>query len=356
MTTRNTIIFYILFLSFFIYQSCSPKYDRSVERENLIVYPSPPDTARIQFLTKISNSLDITGERSSFMEYLLGKEEGMPIIKPYGIAIKNGKIYICDTMFGGLEIIDLKNSTFDYFQPGGIALLKKPVNCFIDDDNFLYVADTERRQIVVFDAQRKYVDGFGVSDSFKPTDVFIYNNKIWVSDITNHKIHIFNKQTFKLLSSFPNAQPETAEYLIAPSNLFITEDRVYVTDFWDFKIKVYSTKGEYIESIGNYGRKIGQFIRPKGLAVDHDLNLYVTDAGFENVQVFDKDGKLLLFFGGDYKGPGDMWLPAKVLIDYDNLDYFRKYVDDRYNHLYLIFVTNQYGPDKINIYGFIEPK
>ena len=36
-------------------------------------------------------------------------------------------------------------------------------------------------------------------------------------------------------------------------------------------------------------------MRPKGLAVDHEQNLFVTDAGFENVQIFNKANQLLLF-------------------------------------------------------------
>jgi hypothetical protein len=63
----------------------------------------------------------------------------------------------------------------------------------------------------------------------------------------------------------------------------------------------------------------------------------------------------LMFFGGNYKGPGDMWLPAKISIDYENLEYFQKYVDPDYNLKYLILVTNQFGPDKLNIYAAIEP-
>ena len=82
----------------------------------------------------------------------------------------------------------------------------------------------------------------------------------------------------------------------------------------------------------------------------------MVDAGFENVQIFNKDRKLLMYFGGSYKGPGDMWLPAKIIIDYDNLEYFQKYVDPGFTLKYLIFVTNQYGPDKVNVYGRVTPK
>jgi sugar lactone lactonase YvrE len=101
---------------------------------------------------------------------------------------------------------------------------------------------------------------------------------------------------------------------------------------------------------------MGQFVRPKGIACDKEDNLYVVDAGFENVQIFNSNNQLLMFFGGPYKGPGDMWLPARVIIDYDNIKYFTKYVDSKYDLNYLIIVSNQYGPDKINVYGGVSLK
>lgn len=330
------------------------KAEKPQKNQDIVIFPPPPDTTRIQFLTRYSNSLDITGGRSSFWEYILGKEEERSIIKPYGISIKNGKIYICDTILGGLEIMDLANSTFEYFQPKGKGQLKKPINCFVDDNNFLYIADIERHQIVIFDEFGKYFESFGDVKNSKPVDVFVTKNKIWVCDIKMKKIHIHDKKSYKLLYSIPDAEPNTPESLYNPNNIYITDEHVYVTDFGDFKVKKYTKDGVFVKSFGSYGRNHGQFVRPKGIAVDKEGNLYVADAGFENVQIFNEQGNLLLFFGGSYKGHGNMWLPAKVIIDYDNIEYFQKYVDSSFKLKYLIFVTNQYGPDKISVYGFVD--
>jgi hypothetical protein len=60
-----------------------------------------------------------------------------------------------------------------------------------------------------------------------------------------------------------------------------------------------------------------------------------------------------MFFGGKYQEPGDMWLPAKVALDYDNLKYFEPYVHADFTLQYLIYVTNQYGPDKVSVYGYV---
>ncbi|MBK6839081.1 MAG: hypothetical protein IPG90_13205 [Bacteroidetes bacterium] len=49
-------------------------------------------------------------------------------------------------------------------------------------------------------------------------------------------------------------------------------------------------------------------------------------------------------------------IPAKVIVDYDNLSYFQKYVDPAFDLKYLVFVTSQYGPDLINVYGRVETR
>ncbi len=104
------------------------------------------------------------------------------------------------------------------------------------------------------------------------------------------------------------------------------------------------------------GDRPGQFTKLKGIAVDSEANVFAVDAAFENVQVFNKEGKLLIVLGGHYTGPGGLMIPAKVIVDYDNLKYFQKFVDPAFDLKYLVFVTSQYGSDFINVYGRVEPK
>lgn len=349
-----SICFKILMVLFIL--SCSRQIHQRSVTNDLVIYPSPPDTARIQYLTSFSTSRFVTGKRSAFGRFVLGEFDEYSIDKPYGISVRNGKIYICDSGLGALEIFDLKNNEFKYFSPGGRGQLKKPINCYVDNEDMLYIADLERKQIVVFDSLGEYINSFGETENFKPGDVFVKGEKIWVSNLKHNRIHVYNRRTFAPLFTFPESKKGNEDYLYTPINIYVTDKKVYVSDFGDFKIKSYTHEGKYLNSIGSYGRNIGQFVRPKGIAVDRDDNLYVVDAGFENTQIFNKDGKLLMFFGGPYKKPGDMWLPAKVTIDYDNLEYFEEFVDESFKLKYLIFVTNQYGPDKVSVYGFVEPK
>jgi hypothetical protein len=72
------------------------------------------------------------------------------------------------------------------------------------------------------------------------------------------------------------------------------------------------------------------------------------------VQVFNPEGKLLMFFGQpENSKQGDLHLPAGLRIDYDNVQYFQDKVAPGFKLEYLILVTSQVGPNKINVYGFV---
>ena len=344
-----------LFLWVFFFFSCAGNKPSSVFDENgPLVFPAPPDTARVQYLTSISTSNDIAGKPSFITEYILGDEAEKPVNKPYGVTVTKGKIYICDTMLPGLEIINLVKNTFEYFTPSGLGQLKKPINCCLDENGQIYIADAGRRQVVVFDNLGKYVTSIGGSDQGKPTDVSIYDNKLWVCDVAAHQIVVYSIPDFNEINRFPETTQNRPQYLFSPTNISIRHGKVYVSDTGDARIKIFSTIGEFKGVTGGSGKKHGQFVRPKGIDVDSQGRFYVVDAAFENVQIFDDTGQLLMFFGGHGDSPGYMWLPAGIHLDESNLDYFNKYVYEGFELEYLIFLTNQYGPTKLNVYGFIK--
>jgi DNA-binding beta-propeller fold protein YncE len=321
-----------------------------------VIYPPPPDTPRIQFLTRISSSTDIEGKQSGFNRFLFGESVPETVIKPYGITTHGSKVYICDNGIKGIVIIDLLKKTFDNFIPSGKGQLQLPLTCSLGDNDYLYIADGNRRQVVVFDNNEKYVDAFESGKSFKPTGIKAFGNRLFVSCLESHNILVFDRDSLKLVNSFPGTEPGDPAYLYQPTNIYVTPKEVYVSDMGDNKVKIFSHSGEFLRSVGEHGINYGQLTRPKGVSVDRNSNLYVVDAAFENVQIFDSSGKLLTFFGGPYKKPGDMWLPAGIAIDYDNISYFEKFVDGNFILQYLIFVANQYGPDKISVYGFIKKR
>jgi hypothetical protein len=80
------------------------------------------------------------------------------------------------------------------------------------------------------------------------------------------------------------------------------------------------------------------------------------DAAFDNVQLFTRDGQLLLFFGKAGNKAGDLYLPAKVVVDYKNIEYFKRYADPAFNVEAIILVTSQFGGRLVNIYALGKEK
>jgi sugar lactone lactonase YvrE len=335
--------------------SCSIFHKKKVAKQESVLYPPPPDTARMQYLTTINGS-DFLGKQSKFSAFVKGPEKIKYINKAFGVSVRNNKIYVCDPGIVAIEILDLNKKKFELFSPGGSGALKSPLSCFVDSNDYLYVADAGRRQVIIFDSLHNFKSRINDTGAFKPTDLMVYGDELWVCNPEKHSLYVYNKKTYEFKRAFGQYEQGDDGYLFSPFNFYITPDRVYVTDFGDFKIKVFDHEGKFLSSVGSYGTSLGQFVRPKGIACDHESNLYVVDAGFENTQIFNKQGQLLMFFGGPYKGPGDMWLPVRVTIDYDNTKYFKKYLEPGYDLKYLVFVSNQYGPDKVNVYGSIAPK
>jgi hypothetical protein len=79
------------------------------------------------------------------------------------------------------------------------------------------------------------------------------------------------------------------------------------------------------------------------------------DAAAPVVQLFDHQGKLLMFFGQPAtSGDAGLYLPAGITVDYENADLFQKYAAPGYKFEYVILLTNQVGPQKVSIFGFLK--
>jgi DNA-binding beta-propeller fold protein YncE len=84
---------------------------------------------------------------------------------------------------------------------------------------------------------------------------------------------------------------------------------------------------------GQQGDRPGNFAHPCGVASDSLGNIYVTDRQFENIQIFDAQGQILMALGREGTAPGEFWLPAGLCTDPHN----RIYVADSFNKRIQIF-------------------
>ncbi len=352
----NTLIklLAVLLITPMIFYSCSPKIIQSNVQK--VYYPEIEDSAKIQFLATFNSSTDIEAKQSAFNKSIIGEVDQVKIKKPYGVDYFEGKIFVCDLGIGGIVEIDLKSNKFNQIVPRGPGKLDVPLNISIDELGTIYIVDISLQKILVYDKDFNFISSFGKGELKSPTDIAIINNKIWVTDIVSHTVKVFDKKTNELLFSFPDTVEGNEDWLYKPSNISASKKYIYVTDVGDGGIKKFSIKGDFISKVGSFGKAYGQFVRPKGNAVDKEDNLYVVDGSFQNVQMFNDKNQLLMYFGGPTNTSGGMYLPTGISISYDT-ELFKKYVDlDKFDLKYLIFQINQFGNHKVNVYGRVEHK
>jgi sugar lactone lactonase YvrE len=317
-------------------------------------FPPPPDIPRLQFLQRYSSPLDVTTKKQGFRDFVFGGEqdETKLVEKPYGLALYDGAIFVVDTRSNGYGIFDIANGRSRVVKPTGPGALAKPINITIGEDGTRYITDTDREQIVVLDSRDRFVRAIGNPGQFKPVDVAIDGNKLYVTDIMHHRIVVIDRLSGDELFEFGNAGSDPGQ-LFHPTNLAVGSDgTIYVTDTSNFRVQQFEADGTFIREIGALGTTFGHFARPKGITLDEDDNIYVVDAAFQNIQILAPDGAPLMAFGGPGPDKWNVSMPTVVKVDYENVRYFEKFAAPDFEIEYLVLVASQYGQNKVVVFGF----
>jgi len=363
--SRNSNVKFVFLLPFFLGVCLVPaeaQDRRDSDDENAtLFYPSLPEIPRVQFLTSFSVASDVKEEKkkkSSWLsDFVLGEEgsdEEEVLDKPYGVALNKGQIHVVDTRGGGYATFDVAAKEYRFTLGSGSAAMAKPVNIEIDNEGRKYVTDTDRGQIFAFDSNDKFLKAYGKRGQFRPTDVVVDEDRLYVVDIQGHKVIVLDKNTGDELSSFGGPGVEEDKFF-QPTNIALGPDKhLYISDTGNFRVQRFTQDGEFVQSYGGgVGTAPGDFARPKGIAVDRTGRLYVVDAAFERVQMFNSEGDLLLYFGepaSTHRGGLD--LPADIDIDYDSVPFFQQFADPEFELEYIIVVANQFGVNRVNVFGF----
>jgi DNA-binding beta-propeller fold protein YncE len=297
------------------------------------------------------------GTASKLTEFVVGQQQlTRPIWKPYGIVVRKGEVQVIDTQPANITMADLVKKRINYLRPDGLAQMKTPIGIAIDKEGTRYVTDTRRNELLMYDKDGNFLGTIGRKENIRPCGVAVDGQRLYVTDLSNHCVRIYQKASKELLFTVPKDPKDEKSKLHSPTNVAVDEQgRIYASDTGGFNVQVYDAQGHYVRSLGEQGLEPGRFARPKGVAVDRDGRVYVVDAATQVVQMFDKEGRLLMYFGEpSSSGPAGMYLPAGVAVDYENVGLFQQYAAPGYKLGHLIFVTNQAGKNKVSVYGFLH--
>ncbi len=318
-----------------------PRFDEATGDLEL-VWPPPPEQARIRFAGSITTPEDIGKKKAKpgFWESFLGFLRGPDIdemFKPMSVTVDSKRrVIVADPAQKQLHIFDQASGNYEIIQDAGKTPLALPFAVAVDDRDNIYVADSEARKIYVLDPSGKYLRAMGGPEQLeRPTSIAVNSARrlLYVTDPPAHNIKIFNLDDGTLHTTFGKRGKLDGEFNFP---IYIALDRtgqLYVTDTLNGRIQFFDPEGGFAGTFGAFGDGSGDFSSPKGLAVDSEGHIYVADTGFDNVQIFDQQGRLLLFFGRSGQAPGEFWMPAGMYMAPDD----HLYVADSYNKRIQIF-------------------
>lgn len=316
-------------------------------------WPPYPNEPHVQFLVAFSRAKDLLPPKSSLDELIYGKEtlKDLPIQKPYGVAMNDGKIYVCDLSNNCVVILDIRNKQTLMMGVKGAKTLLRPNAITISDDGLKYVSDLGNNNIMVFDAKDRYTSEFPLQN-IKVADMAVYKNELYVTDLTGACIQVLDRYDGHVIRQIGKPGAQNGEF-VKPLGISVdpTNGDVYADDILKCHTYRYSNDGKLLKTFGGRSDRVGGFARPKHIAVDSNRIIYVVDASFQNVQMFNPEGVVYAFFGGAGRHPGAMDLPAGVCVHNKDLDLFKQYVNPNFELTQLIVVSNQFGPNRISVYG-----
>jgi len=229
---------------------------------------------------------------------------------------------------GNIYVVDTGNSRIQKFTNNGEFLSSWGTEGFEDGqfqhstgivvyENNVYVVDGEQDIVQKFDNDGNFILKWGGSGNEngkfnEPQGITIDSNGIvYVADSMNHRIQEFTTDG-EFLSSFGKYGYGDGK-LKTPIDVAVYGNFIYVSDPGNYKIEKYSSDGIVLES---FDYKFGGFpVRPGGLTVDPNGDIYFVDAAKYRVLKINSDGRTLASWGSVGKGDGKFIEPKDTVLD-----------------------------------------
>jgi DNA-binding beta-propeller fold protein YncE len=310
------------------------------------VWPAAPETPRYSYVGQlfgeqnfVSDGVNAPGVGMQVLHWLVGlfeaDEEKTVLKRPqsgmvdaegrvYVTDIANHAVFVFDPAKGKLTLWDRAEETRRFVTPIGIAA---------GAGGEVLVADAELGRVFRLDRDGKPLGSFGKDILVRPTGLArdAQRGRIYVSDTHAHDVKVFN-DSGELIDTI-GYRGEGRDGLNFPTHLAFAADKLYVTDGMNARVQIYDEQGQVVGTLGQRGLFVGNFTRPKGVAVDASGTIYVVESYYDNLLMFNSKGEFLMPIGGTGKEVGQFYLPSGVWSD----QHGRIYVADMFNGRVVIF-------------------
>jgi DNA-binding beta-propeller fold protein YncE len=311
-----------------------------------LLWPSPPEIPRYAYAGVLTGEENFKVDdearsgASRVLRWLAGIDgrERDPVVlqRPVsGSTDERGRIYVTDASRQAVFVFDEKAGRLDVWERAqGVRNFVSPVGVAPGANGEVLVSDAELGFVARLNADGTPLGTIGQGQLKRPTGIARdpKTGRLFVADTQSHDIKVFDERG-ALVQTF-GSRGEEAGRLNYPTHMSLSLGELYVTDTINARIQVFGADtGEYRRTIGARGLYVGNLVRPKGVAVDAERNVYVVESYYDNLLVYGADGDFLMPLGGTGSGTGRFFLPAGVWTDSRN----RVFVADMFNGRVVVF-------------------
>lgn len=302
-----------------------------------LVWPAPPEAARILFVTEFASPADL-GLQPSFWNRVTALATGptsQRMVRPMAVAATpDGRlIYVADPGARCVHRFDLRRGRYRCLITESGAELVSPVGLAIADNGTLFVADSGLNSVLKADAGDDALRPLALTPPpDQPTGLAVgHLGDLFVASTGSHSVLRYGSDG-RLAREYGGRGNEPGQ-MNYPTYLWMTPAELLVTDTMNFRIQRIDPDDGMLGTFGEAGDGTGSFARPKGIAMDQYGHIYVVDGIHHAVQIFDRVGRLLLAVGEQGSNPGEFWLPSGIFVTQENLIF----VADAYNGRVQVF-------------------
>jgi DNA-binding beta-propeller fold protein YncE len=210
-------------------------------------------------------------------------------------------------VFSIIVIFQLNSQAQQFELIGKIGEFEHASSFFITPTGFIFISDTQRNEISKYDTSGNKIlsiGGYGWNESSfdDPVDIYATTLDVYVTDMNNHRIQIFDKD-LNYLSSFRSQGNDSEDYGFAFPISCATSNQgdLFILDSDNSRLLKFNLSGEFLTDIG--GIDAGEFTldNPYKLAISSDSKIYISDSN--QIIVFDLFGTGLLKFQTRLENP-----------------------------------------------------
>lgn len=246
---------------------------------------------------------------------------------PSDVAVSDqGRIYIVDGVNHAVKVFSSSGQKLFSFgsQGNGNGQLQYPLGIDIDHSGTVYIADSGNHRIQMFSAEGEFIDKIIIENDGRhpadPTDVAVdeSRNRCYAVDNDNHRIAVLDLTKKAVTQTYGTPGSNKLNFRYPFQIALDAEYYLYVVDVINTRVQVLNPQGLFVAYIGGWGVDVGEFFRPKGIAVAPDGRIFVSDSYTGVIQVFDAGGNFYSAVGRAdqsavqrFKTPAGLWVDTR---------------------------------------------